>query len=644
VGADGYTASELAGLPGMPPSVRHVQLRAKREAWPYVERANNGGVARVYLAQSLPAETLAAIARRARPTDQQIELASLGSDHAASFVAASPKLREVAMRRAQAVTTLRSLIASGARRSHALDLVAAEQGESPRTIQRWDAAVRGLAAGDWACVLLPQYRGSTALEAVHPDAWNWILSDYLRPARPAFRACYRRLVEHAQAQGWEPVPSIWSLQRRLDREVAPSIVVLRRQGLEAYLRMLPSQRRDKSGLAALEWVNADGHKLDVFASWPMRDGSVRIARPVVVAWQDVASAKLLAWRIDETENTDAVRLAFADMVRDWGIPERITVDNGHAFAGKEMTGGLVNRHRFGPGDDDELDGIYRAFGVREVHFALPYHGQAKPIERAFRDLCEEISRHPLCQGAYTGNRVDAKPEDYGSRAIPIADLVAHVGREIARHNARTDRESAACRGGRSFDAVFEASYADPTRVIRRATEAQIRWLLMPSKPLKVSRLETTITLLGNRYRHPALIDLAGETVAVRYDPHDLQGGVYVFRPGELEPLCHAPCIAAVGFGDTDAARRTARARAAEVKAAKAAAAVLGTVPIAELGGAPATRKKRPATKVVEVKFGRAARPAIAAGPVAPAAEPPSSGDDFLEREFRRFEREREAAG
>lgn len=629
MGAEGYTAAELAGLPGMPPSERHVRLRAAREGWPFLERCQNGGRAKLYPAEALPATTREALALRWTPEAVHVEAAVLGSELADRFTRATPGNREAAVRRVRAVRALHALVDTGTRRADALALVAAEEGESTRTIQRWDAAVRGRPEADWAALLLPKYQGRTDLERVHPEAWNWLLSDYLRPARPAFSACYRRLVELAPVRGWEPIPSVWSLQRRLEREVPASTVAFRREGQKAYERMLPSQRRDKSTLGALGWVNADGHKLDVFAAWPTTDGRTRVARPILVAWQDIYSGKILGWRLDETENADAVRLAFADMLRDYGIPERATVDNGHAFAGKEMTGGQAGRHRFGAGDEGELDGLYKAFGI-EAHFARPYHGQAKPIERAFRDLCEEIARHPDCAGAYTGNSPTAKPDDYGSRAVPIADLAALVAREIARHNARTGRTSAVARG-RSFDEVFAASYEDPTRVIRRATEAQIRWLLLPSVALVVSKLESTVTWHGNRYHDAALIELRGERVLVKYDPHDLQAGVWVFRPGQLEPLCRAACIAPVGFGDTDAARRDARAKRAQIRAAREAATTIGTIPARELMTEPEAKPAK-SKKVVALRFGRAAPAPARTAPTGPSARE----RDFLEREFEAF--------
>src|SRR5690606_30876154 len=104
-------------------------------------------------------------------------------------------------------------------------------------------------------------------------------------------------------------------------------------------------------------------------------------------------------------------------------------------------------------------------------------GQSKPIERAFRDLAENIAKHPFCAGAYTGNTPDAKPENYASRAIPFAEFSAHVDRMIAEHNARPGRKAGNAKG-RSFDETFAASLEDPASLVRWPTENQrALWLL-----------------------------------------------------------------------------------------------------------------------------------------------------------------------
>ena len=86
-----------------------------------------------------------------------------------------------------------------------------------------------------------------------------------------------------------------------------------------------------SNLHALQIVCGDGHRFDVFTKWHAIKKPVR---PMLLALQDVYSRKILAWRIGPNENTALVRLAFADLLRDWGVPQAVLLDNGRAFASK----------------------------------------------------------------------------------------------------------------------------------------------------------------------------------------------------------------------------------------------------------------------------------------------------------------------
>lgn len=159
-------------------------------------------------------------------------------------------------------------------------------------------------------------------------------------------------------------------------------------------------------------MNADGHTLDVWVQWP--DGEV--LRPVVTVIADLYSNAILAYRVDKSESAAAVRLAFYDLFRDWGIPDFALLDNGRAFASKQMTGGQKTRFRFKV-SPDETDGVLTALGVK-VHWATPYSGQSKPIERSFRDLCDRVAKHPRLAGAYSGNSPMAKP-DYARGVQPV---------------------------------------------------------------------------------------------------------------------------------------------------------------------------------------------------------------------------------
>ena len=59
---------------------------------------------------------------------------------------------------------------------------------------------------------------------------------------------------------------------------------------------------------------------------------------------------ILAWRLAKTENKETVRLVIGDMVERQGIPDRVTLDNGRAFASKWITGRLPNRIESGKVD------------------------------------------------------------------------------------------------------------------------------------------------------------------------------------------------------------------------------------------------------------------------------------------------------
>jgi len=129
-----------------------------------------------------------------------------------------------------------------------------------------------------------------------------------------------------------------------------------------------------------------------------------------------------------------------------------------------------------------------AMGV-EVHWTKPFHGQSKPIERAFKDLCDKDAKTPAFAGAYTGNKPDAKPENYGSSAVPLDDFMAVLKDEIIHHNTRQGRRSAVCEG-KSFDEVFNESYI--ARPIKRATQLQRRLFLLAAEEMKKKGIPLTM--------------------------------------------------------------------------------------------------------------------------------------------------------
>ncbi|WP_317992577.1 transposase domain-containing protein [Bartonella gliris] len=446
----------------------------------------------------------------------------------------------------------------------AASLCAMQFGVSRMSLFNWRQMVEGYERPDWLAALAPCYgeENVSQFAPCHEGAWEVFCSDYLRPSKPAFSACYRRMVSVAQERGWAPIPSERALRRRFKAQVSKAVVVLAREGEEKAKKLYPAQRRDRSSLHALQAVNMDGHKLDVFVRVPWGEKPVRL---YLIAIQDLYSGKILSWRLSDAETWEIVRLVIGDMVEAYGIPERMTLDNGRAFTSKWISGGVQNRFRFKIKPDDP-QGLLTSLGV-QLQWTTPYSGQSKPIERAWRDLAEAISKHPFCAGAYTGNKPDAKPEDYGKRAIEFEAFKAHVGAQIVAHNAQAGRKAVNC-AGRSFDETFTESFQAEGTIVRQASAAQRALWLLTSEALRAQKGTGEIHFYGNRYWARELNQYAGQKVIVRFDPDNLHQDLRVYDLHN-RLLCLAPCLCDVGFYDQQAARLNGRLRKEYVKAVKA---------------------------------------------------------------------------
>ncbi|MBB5881190.1 transposase InsO family protein [Xanthomonas arboricola] len=548
---------------------RSAERRAAKENWPFATKTGRGGVRRMYASASLPKDVQAALFLRSgviSPSSAAVErvrerrpTAVASAAHIQSawqrYEAVPQHLKTEAARRLRALQAVEQLVADGHPVLDARALVAVQlqrenvRGASEASLARWAAQIAGVEKQHRLAMLVPAYTGRTVTAEIPSEAWDLFKADYLRVEAPTASSCYDRVTRIAKVKQWV-LPSLKTFQRRIKTELPRGVLVLSRQGQEAFNRTFPAQERDRSIFHALEAVNADGHKFDVFAKWP--DGT--IARPIMVGVQDLYSGKLLGYRIAETESADLARFAFRDVVERYGIPEKVWLDNGRGFASKMLTGGTANRFRFKVREDDPT-GVLTAMGC-EIHWATPYHGQAKPIERAWRDLCDRVAKHPAFAGAYTGNKPDAKPENYGSKAVPLDEFVRVLNEEVAAHNARDGRRTRVAAGG-SFDKAFAGSYAQCT--IRKASGEQLRQMLLATDVVTSDNRDGSVRLSGNRYWSEAIAPYAGQKLMLRFDPEQLHAEVQVYTLANVY-LGEAECIAAVGFADTAAAREHARAK------------------------------------------------------------------------------------
>jgi len=553
-----YSPSQIAavGPPEMPGTVRGINRLATTEGWrdrdDLARRCAGRGGGWEYHATLLPMPVQLRL-------QADVEPETPASAEWAAFERLPEDVREEARHRLEAVQAYENCLHAFGSSARAEARVESEFGYSPRTLQRYRKSIEGVRKCDRLPKLAPKPAAKPRREKCNPDAYAALKSDYLRAEGPGFAACYRRVAALASRKGWAPLPSERTMRRHLDADVSTATQTLIRQGRDAAKALYPAQTRTREHFHAMEAITMDGHRFDVFVKT-----ETAILRPYLIAIQDLYSGKLIAYRIAASESADVVRLVIGDMISKHGIPESAYLDNGRAFASKDITGGVENRFRFRKKPDDP-DGLLVTLGV-DVTWTQPYSGQSKPIERAFRDLTDEISRHPACAGAYTGNKPDAKPENYGSRAVPLDKFKALVADRIAEHNARAGRKAEACKG-RSFDETFRASVEADGTVIRWATEAQRALWLLAAKRVRARKGNGEIHWQGNRYWDPALTAFAGRDVTVRYDPDALHQPLAVYDERNAL-LCRAACIEKTGFNDTEAARRHARSRSAFLKALK----------------------------------------------------------------------------
>lgn len=630
-----YTAAEIAqlGLPGLPDTKRRVNDRAAAEGWARSTALDGSALARPRAGRGGGTEYHASLF----PEQAQERLASrtaavpiAANDPPAAMAVASKwawydgqpaSIKAKAATRLGILADVDALTGTGTAKTAAIVAVARRHDVSERAVKGWFADVTGLAPNDRLPFLAPQYKGGGKTIEIDATAWQIIKTDYLRPEKPSFAACYNRLLEDYARPKGIALPSMKTLQRRMDAEISGSLQTLKRSGREVSRRAVPPLQRSIADLHAMQAVNIDGHTFDVFVQW--EDG--RIGRPVVVGIQDLYSRKVLAHRIGETECTLLTRLAFADLFRDHGIPTAAVLDNGRAFASKALTGGAATRFRFKIKDTDAT-GVLTALGVT-THWTMPYRGSSKPIERAWRDMCEDIAKHPAVAGAYTGNKPDAKPENYRERAIPIAEFRAHVASRIAKLNAREGRRTEAAKGA-SFDATFAASYA--VSPIGRATPEQLRLALLVAEDRKCDKINGSVTLAGNRYWSEDMPELAGQVITVRFDPDNLRGEVHIYRrTGEYYGI--APAIQATGFFDKAGAVRRAKLETnmrKKLREAETAAELLRIDQVAELLSGEDAPALKPEAGVVRPVRHRG-QTAAALKPLQQAASAPAT-PDFLD--------------
>jgi hypothetical protein len=560
------TALEIARVLGI--DLRSVRRRAAREGWTAAGNGKGGN----YAFESLPEDVCRAIAEERRQRAIQATQAKNLAKHSEeletrwkAWERSSDKRRHKAQLRVLLLSRIADRVQSGSSLNQAIDDVRRTDGAPARsrsTLLDWWGRCKGFERNQWPVLLMDDRKQKEASARGHEEALAWIRNDYLRAERPTVAECVRRCRDRAAEHrpDWLPLPSLRTVQRHID-SIPADVRTLAREGEKKAERIGRQVKRSVAHMQVMDEWNADGHRVDVNVTLP----GGKVGRPHLLAVQDVASGMIVGHHVATSENSESIRLSFVNAIQMFGIPRRIRLDNGRAYASNAISGGASNRSRWkrARDDEEEIKGIFARLGA-EASFVTPYRGQAKPIERAFADLRDRITADDRCRGCCTGNNPLDKPHNYGSGSVPWDVFLDVVADAIQRHNAEPGRVGRDCRG-RSFEQTFEELYTQITKVF--VPREKLRLILLPSKPAKVSA-SSRVKLHGNEYFSPELSRLQGSRVILHFDPESLHAGVHVYRVSG-EYVCRTEPPMVVGFNDASQAESVARLHKDERKRKRA---------------------------------------------------------------------------
>ena len=257
---------------------------------------------------------------------------------------------------------------------------------------------------DGIAALLSNYgvhrRGISKLDE---NCFEYFKSIYLREGAPSAETSWNITLGFAKQQGinLENFPTSKTFIRRLRAEVPKQAIFMARHGdaswNKKYANYVP---RDYSELnAGVCWVS-DHAQIDVAVSF---NGTVCF--PWATVFRDAKTSKWLGWFLHaDSPNSDHIFQAFYYGVLNFGIPEDVYLDNGKDYRCKDFAGGRTRvikvKHKNNGGS------LIQNLGIN-IHFALPYNAQTKPVERDFLKIKEFLSKGFV---GYRGGKITERPE------------------------------------------------------------------------------------------------------------------------------------------------------------------------------------------------------------------------------------------
>ena len=277
---------------------------------------------------------------------------------------------------------------------------------------------------------------------INNDYYEYYKSLYLKEGAPSADFCRQVTLGYAKSKdNIDPMnfPSARTFDRLLKSRISKQAIYYARYGQSAwnkkYASFLP---RDYSNINAGECWVSDHAQIDVAVNF---NGNVCF--PWVTVFRDVKTSKWLGWFLHaDAPNSDHIFQAFYYGVEKFGLPNDVYLDNGkdyrcRDFAGKRKPVWSFKERGAHPLEETEHNNsdvrvsernftgakgrtklikinhssekenaLLLNIGVN-VHFALPYNAQTKPVERDFLKIKSFLSKGFV---GYRGGKITERPE------------------------------------------------------------------------------------------------------------------------------------------------------------------------------------------------------------------------------------------
>lgn len=380
-----------------------------------------------------------------------------------------------------------------------------EHGYAPSTVRTWEKKFRdngpeGLFDG----------QGISTVEwpSLHPEVRDFIEREYLRPEQPSAMLVHERLKVFC-LQERHYLPCYQTVLNYVTKEISWEMKIRFREGEMTWKKMaVPYIIRDLNDLKPNEvWVG-DSRVKDIFV-YSNKEKRI-VIRPWLILLEDMGPRKFVGWRLCRQPNSVEISLAIRDGVIRNGIPLSFYFDNGKDYRAYYISGARGPRRKSKM--NTETEGILMSLHC-DIHFALPYNPQSKPIEPAFKIFKPFEQELPGWCGADNKKRPEKLIDEIKKgKLLTFDEFHKKIAEHIEWYNNRTHSAL-----GKSPNKVREGC-----RFVT-VDEKDMDILLTKKKNVRVNR--NGITLFKNPYWSDFFVESRqiwiGDRVDIRYDPENL---------------------------------------------------------------------------------------------------------------------------